>query len=218
MSGERFLVPYEHFTSKGPNPPPSPMDAPIAVNDGDHSFRVSFTSAWLSAHIDGFQPVLSGTLESTVVHVFTVRPESALRQTDVELWHSQSRSTPRTTSGLVEPNTGLQIAVPDPSSIGASMHLMDTPSRPGRDYPQDPPWRVHVCEQESVLMRDASGTGTTSPTRCGFRFHVVYDITFDASLSGENLSLRSEVGHAVSREIMRWMLMAAELPQPRGQQ
>lgn len=222
MSGERFLVPYEHFTDKGPSPLPFPMDAPIEANDGDHSFRVSFTSAWLSAHVDGFQPVLSDALEATVVRVFTVRPESAVRRTDVELWHGQSRSTPRITPQWTEPNTGLRIAarpgegVAHPSPIAGTMVLMDTPPRPGREYPQDPPWRTHACEHGNPLMPDASAIEKTSPAHCGFRFHVVYDVTFGVHLSGENLSLRSEVGHVISREIMHWMLMAAELPEPQG--
>lgn len=216
--GKRFLVSYEHALGTNRNPLWDVVGFFWGEDEEPSSFLVDFSAAWLSAHIDGFQPVLSNRLEGDIVLIRPARDKSPLRPIDPDLWHGRDHQSNRIVLELREPNTGMQmivyshVNVIDPLSDERFIYpyLIDTPPRPSRDYPLDPPWRVQVCGRDSPGYLKASGEEMKSITSCAWRFHVIDDITFEVDLSGENLSLRSEVGHAISREVIRWMLMAEE--------
>lgn len=217
---QRFLIPYEHSLRTNRNPLWDIVDFFWGSDEEFLSLWAGFSAAWLSAHVDGFQPVLKDRLEGDIVLIWPTRDGFGLRPTDADLWYGRDYKSGRVVLEQREPNTGMQMIVysdvnvidPFSDEMFLFLYLIDTPPRPNHDYPLDPPWRVQVCGRDVPGHLDALGEELGKITSCAWLFHVIDGVTFNVQLSGENLSLHSEVGHAISREIMRWMLMAAKQP------
>lgn len=204
--GKAFAVPTQHLTFLQPSARVSPMSGPT----GGRELSVHFSAAWLSAHIDGYQPILNKGFEGGVVRVAVgsqiKKDHARLHPPTVDLWFKRGTYENRIIMDKRESNTGFYVIQPIPYQSrpeyeGEQWHLAETLPDESKPYPENPRWRPYLCSRTKGLIEEAEVF-----TRCYFSAKAADDIFFDINLSSENLQIREAVFSTLANEINSWII------------
>ena len=204
--GKVFSVPTQHLAFLQP----SARISPLSGATGGKELLVHFSAAWLSAHIDGYQPILNMGFEGGAVRVAAglqaKRDHSRLHPPTVDLWYKRGAYKKRIIMQQREHNTGFHIIQPipyksRPFNEGEQWHLAEKLPDESKPYPDEPRWRPYLCSRTKGLIAEAKVF-----TRCNFTLQAANDIFFDISLSSENLQVREAVFSVIAEEINSWII------------
>lgn len=204
--GKTFAVPLEN------------LDSSSAIGEGKSysgttggtEYLARFSAAWLSAHIDGYQPILNKGFEGETVYIVVgeqaKKDHARLHPPTIDLWFKRGTYENRITMSEREPNTGFYVIQPIPYQSrpeyeGEQWHLTETLPDESKPYPENPRWRPYLCSRTKGLIEDAKVF-----TRCYFSKKSADDIFFYISLSSENLKVREAVFSVLAMEINSWII------------
>ncbi len=198
--GKIFAVPIEHLDSS-----PQNYLSPLT---GSKEFLVRFSAAWLSAHIDGYQPILNKGFEGDVVRIVVgeqVKIDKArLHPPTVDLWYKRGTFDNRIIMNNIEPNTGFYIIQPIPYNSrpgyeGEQWHLAKTLPDESKPYPENPQWKPYLCNRTRGFIEEAKVF-----TKCRLSTYAGNSIFFDVDVSGENLQIHESILSVLANEITSW--------------
>ena len=207
--GKRFAVPYEHTMSSLPIGLERLIYKLNALSD-ETEILFYFSAAWMSAHIDGYQPVLNNGFEGDAVLIYVgeqikkdyARPHSV----SIDLWYKRGTYENRVIMDQKEPNTGFYIIQPIPYQSrpdydGEHWFLSETLPDESKPYPQTPPWLPYTCYRSKGIIENAKVV-----TKCLIDAQIADDIFILVDFFSENLRVREEVFAVLAKEINSWII------------
>lgn len=206
VGGKTFSVPIENLASLQPSSQASPFP-PI----GKSEFLAHFSAAWLSAHVDGYQPVLNHGFESHMASISVgeqvAKDHARLHPVSVDLWYKRGAYANRVVMDKKEPNTGFYIIQPipyssEPDHDREQWFLSETLPDESKSYPENPHWRPYICRRTNgIIIENAKVL-----TKCNINGKSADDIFFYTYLSSENLRVRETVLSTIAEEIRSWII------------
>ena len=209
VGGKRFAVPHEHTMSSLPIGLERLIYKLNALSD-ETQILLYFSAAWMSAHIDGYQPVLNNGFEGDAVLIYVgeqikkdyARPHSV----SIDLWYKRGTYENRVIMDQKEPNTGFYIIQPipyqsSPDYDGEQWFLSETLPDESKPYPQNPPWKPYICRRTKGIIENAKVV-----TTCGIDAQIADDIFIFVDFFSENLRVREEVFAVLAKEINSWII------------
>ena len=203
--GKTFAVPIEHLASLQPSSQIIPFGS--ASKNG---FLAHFSAAWLSAHVDGYQPVLNKGFQGLMANLSVgeqIKIDYArLHPVSMDLWYKRGTYENRVIMDKKEPNTGFYIIQPIPYESrpyydGEQWFLAETLPDEFKPYPQNPRRRPYICRRTNGIIQNSKVL-----TKCSINGKSADDIFFYIYLSSENLRVRESVLSILAREINSWII------------
>jgi len=203
--GKTFAVPIEHLASLQPGSQIIPFGS-VSKN----GFLAHFSAAWLSAHVDGYQPVLNKGFEGLIANISVgeqiKRDYARLHPVSMDLWYKRGPYENRVVMDKKESNTGFYIIQPIPYQSrpdydGEQWFLAETFPDESKPYPENPRWRPYICRRTNGIIENAKVL-----TKCSLNRKSAEDIFFYTYISSENLRVRESVLAALAHEINSWVI------------
>ena len=205
VGGKTFAVPVEHLASLIPSAQLTPFST-----IGTNTFIANFSAAWLSAHVDGYQPILNKGFQGDAIFLAVgeqIRKDySRLHPVSVDLWHKRGAFENRVIMKEKEFNTRFYSIQPIPYQSrldyeGEQWFLTATLPDETKAYPTNPHWRPLICSRKRGLIE-----GARVKTKCIVRGKIAEDIFLDIDLSSENLQIRDSIISVLAEEINSWII------------
>lgn len=205
MGGKTFSVPTEHLASLMPAAQLTPFETA-----GTNTFLAHFSAAWLSAHVDGYQPILNKGFQGDAIFLAIgekiKKDYSRLHPVAMNLWYKREPYENRVIMAEKEFNTGFYVIQPIPYQSradyeGEQWFLTETLPDKTKPYPTEPRWQPIICSRKTGLIE-----GARVNTKCIVRGKIAEDIFLDIDLSSENLYVRDLVISALAKEIKSWIV------------
>ena len=206
VGGKTFAVPIEHLDSLSP----SGRASPFSGTTGGTEFLARFSAAWLSAHIDGYQPVLNNGFYGDTVYIVVgkqaKKDHARLHPVSMDLWYKRGTYENRVILDIKEPNTGFYIIQPIPYQSRPyydreQWFLAETLPDESKPYPENPRWRPYICSRTNGILQNSKVL-----TKCSIHGKSADDIFFYISLASENLQVREAVFSVLASEINSWII------------
>jgi hypothetical protein len=203
--GKTFAVPIEHLASLQPSSQIIPFGS-----TSKNGFLAHFSAAWLSAHVDGYQPVLNKGFQGLMANLSVgkqIKMDYArLHPVSMDLWYKRGTYENRVIMDKKEPNTGFYIIQPIPYQSrpyydGEQWFLAETLPDESKPYPENPRWRPYICRRTNGIIQNSQVL-----TKCSINGTSADDIFFYIYLSSENLRVREPVLSILAREINSWVI------------
>lgn len=204
--GKVFSVPTQHLAFLQP----SARISPLSGATGGKELLVYFSAAWLSAHIDGYQPVLNNGFEGETIYIVVgeqaKKDRERLHPVSVDLWYKRGTYENRVVLSEKEPNTGFFIIQPIaykslPDYDREQWFLSETVPDESQPYPDSPQWRPYICHRTNGIIE-----GAKVATKCGISKKIAEDIFIQVHFHSENLQVRETVFSVIAEEINSWII------------
>lgn len=205
VGGKVFAVPIEHLASLLPAAQFTPFSTV-----GTTSFLAYFSAAWLSAHVDGYQPILNKGFQGDTVYLAVgeqmKKDYARLPPVSMNLWYKREPYGNRVIMAEKEFNTGFYVIQPIPYQSragyeGEQWFLTETLPDETKPYPTGPRWQPMICSRKTGLIE-----GARVKTKCAIKAQIADDMFLQVDLSSENLQVRELLLSVLGKEIKSWVI------------
>ncbi len=205
VGGKTFAVPVEHLASLQSN-----SQTFTSEHKSENVFLAHFSAAWLSARVDGYQPIINNGFQGSIANISVgeqvIRDSARASPVFMDLWYKRGAYNNRVITDKKEPNTGLHIIQPipyKPSSDHDHEQWFLAKILPNQKlpYPEKTQWRPYICRRTNGIIR-----GAKVYTKCSLNKKAADDIFFYIFLSSENLTVRESVLSVLASEINSWII------------